>query len=387
MPRTNAPLFTILSAALIGFSCAPSGHDARTTTSARTTHRPATGADSAFAAKVAALSEDGGYFDTDNLVSNETSYLLAVSDIRAHGTNGGAYVGVGPDQNFSYIAATRPAVAYLIDIRRDNLVQHLLYRALFAEARNRAEYLLLLTGREVDSDVERWTDQPLDEILSHVDAAPRLSASSMRATQDRLLERAADFGVQLSAQDSAAMREVLDAFAMEGLSLRFTTLGRAPSADYPTFGQLLSGEDREGEPASYLATEDAFRTVRQLQGDGRVIPVVGDLAGPHALAAIGQDVAERGLAVSVLYVSNVEYYLMRDGTFDRFAATVAQLPRDSTSLIIRSCFRRACGPAGPDAGSPSAQLAQPLDSMAAMFARGEYRGYADLILGSVPAPR
>src|SRR5215207_7700196 len=83
--------------------------------------------DSAFAALVARLSEPGGYFDTDNLISNESSYLHAVGRLRALRGAGptGAYVGVGPDQNFSYIAAARPKVAFIVDIRRDNLLQHL----------------------------------------------------------------------------------------------------------------------------------------------------------------------------------------------------------------------------------------------------------------------
>jgi hypothetical protein len=34
------------------------------------------------------------------------------------------------DQSFSYIAAIRPAVAFMIDIRRDNLLMHLMFKAL-----------------------------------------------------------------------------------------------------------------------------------------------------------------------------------------------------------------------------------------------------------------
>lgn len=386
MPRAAAPLIALLLPAILGFGCAPA-EPATSTDSTAWQVAPPAGGDSAFAATVAVLSEPGGYFDTDNLVSNETSYLLAVSDIRSHGTHGGAYIGVGPDQSFSYIAATEPEVAYLIDIRRDNLVQHLLFRALFTEARNRAEYLLLLTGREVGSDIEQWTGSTLDDLLYHVAAAPRLDERAEADTRERLLARAAGFGVPLSAGDSAAMRQIMSTFAAEGLALRFTTLGRAPNADYPTFRQLLAGHDREGRPASYVATEDAFRTVQRLERAGLVIPVVGDLAGPHALAAIGRDAAARGLAVSVLYASNVEYYLMQDGTFDTFATTAAALPRDANSLVIRSCFRRACGPVGPDPGSPSAQLAQPLEQMAELFADGMYRGYQDLIWRAAAVPR
>src|SRR5215207_5179885 len=108
--------------------------------------------DSAFAALVARLSEPGGYFDSDNLISNESSYLHVLGAVRKLGVSGGAYVGVGPDQNFSYIAQVRPRIAFLVDIRRDNLLQHLLFKSLFEMARNRAEYLALLTGRTAPAD-------------------------------------------------------------------------------------------------------------------------------------------------------------------------------------------------------------------------------------------
>ena len=94
-----------------------------------------------FAALSARLSEPGGYFDSDNLISNETSYLHVIDKVREIGVSGGVYLGVGPDQSFTYIAKIRPRMAIMIDIRRDNLLQHLLFKALFARARNRIEYL------------------------------------------------------------------------------------------------------------------------------------------------------------------------------------------------------------------------------------------------------
>src|SRR6187401_1759365 len=98
-------------------------------------------APSPFATQIAALSEPAGYFDTDNLISNERSYLQVVQDLHKRQVHGGAYIGVGPDQNFSYIAEIRPSIAYMVDVRRDNLLLHLLFKALFAASRTRIEYL------------------------------------------------------------------------------------------------------------------------------------------------------------------------------------------------------------------------------------------------------
>src|SRR6478735_5743887 len=109
-------------------------------------------APSPFAAQIAALSEPAGYFDTDNLISNERSYQQVLQDLRRRNVRGGAYVGVGPDQNFTYIAEIRPAVAFIVDVRRDNLLLHLLFKALFAQARTRVDYLSLLFGRAAPAD-------------------------------------------------------------------------------------------------------------------------------------------------------------------------------------------------------------------------------------------
>ena len=56
-----------------------------------------------FAQIVGKFSEPNGYFDSDNLISNEASYLHVMGKMRQMKVSGGAYIGVGPDQSFSYI--------------------------------------------------------------------------------------------------------------------------------------------------------------------------------------------------------------------------------------------------------------------------------------------
>src|SRR6516162_9556968 len=93
-------------------------------------------------------SEPEGYFDSDNFISNETSYLHVVDDLRTRVNPGGIYLGVGPDQNLSYIVHTRPMLAIITDIRRQNMLEHLWFKALMSLASNRTEYLALLVSRE-----------------------------------------------------------------------------------------------------------------------------------------------------------------------------------------------------------------------------------------------
>ena len=125
-------------------------------------------ADSTFARLIRDLSEPGGYFDTDNLISNETSYLHAVSGLESLQIEGGAYIGVGPSQNFSYIAAIRPSVAFIVDIRRDNLLQHLFFKSLFLLSDTRAEYLALWLGKPVPEDLDAWRDASLEELVAYM---------------------------------------------------------------------------------------------------------------------------------------------------------------------------------------------------------------------------
>src|ERR1700704_5509747 len=122
-----------------------------------------------FASRVAQLSERGGFFDTDNLISNERSYLHVVPALRDSGVTGGAYIGVGPDQNFSYIAQLKPAIAFIVDLRRDNLLLHLLFKALFSMADTRADYLSLLFGRPVPMPSSEWQTANLDKLVTYIE--------------------------------------------------------------------------------------------------------------------------------------------------------------------------------------------------------------------------
>lgn len=339
-----------------------------------------------FGRLVERLSEPGGYFDTDNLISNERSYLHVMGALDRLGVRGGAYIGVGPDQNFSYIARVRPGIAFIIDIRRDNLLQQLMFKALFALSANRAEYLHLLLGRPVPRNVERWDERPLDALVAWIDDTPatRASAAAARAAVLAEVRRA---GVPLSTDDLETIERFHSTFIEAGLNLRFTSTGRAPRWYYPTLRQLILETDLDGRMASYLANEADFRFLKELQRRNLIVPVVGDLAGPHALAAIGRLIAERGQAVSAFYTSNVEDYLLRDGRFARYAGTVAELPRDERSVIIRSYFGGGYAGAHPQAvaGYYSTQLLQRLDSFAAAMAAGGYRSYRALVLDE-PVP-
>ena len=295
-------------------------------------------AQTAFARTIAELSEPGGYFDTDNLISNERSYLTVLPDLDRAGVRGGAYLGVGPDQNFSYIAHIRPAVAFLVDIRRDNLLLHLLFKALFAESGTRLEYLAALLGRAAPRDPGPSRTATIGEIVAAVGHAAPLDAPGVSALRARLDVEIRRFGIPLSAEDRATIRRFHGAFIQDGLDLQFTSAGRSPQSYYPTYRDLLLETDAEGRQRNFLASEDAYQFVKALQARHLVIPVTGDLGGRHALAAIGRLLTARGDRVTALYASNVEFYLSRSGMYGRFLDNLRALPRANHAVVIRSRF-------------------------------------------------
>ena len=349
--------------------------------SAAPTAQQASGlSDSAFAALSVRVSEPGGYFDSDNLISNESSYLHVLGAMRRIGVSGGTYIGVGPDQNFSYIAQVRPKLAFIIDIRRDNLLQHLLFKSLFEMARNRVEYLALLTGRSVPNDVAKFSRRPIADVVEAVDqSAP--DPDQFETTRTMVRAKVKKYGIPVTAAELETIERIHKAFFDAGLDLRFTSLGRAPRPYYPTLRMLLLEKDLTGKQQTYLASEDDFQFVKSLQSRNLVVPVVGNLAGGHALREIGKVMAARGDKLSALYVSNVEFYLMREATFDAYASTVRTLPHDTRSVIIRSYFGGGFYGPHPQSvpGYFSTQLLQTVDSFVSESARGGYSSYMDLV--------
>src|ERR1051325_6352441 len=94
------------------------------------------------------LSEPGGSFRSDNFLSNESGYQMVIPELVDRVKPGGVYMGVAPEINFTYITALKPKMAFIIDIRRGNLHEHLLYKALFEMSSDRADFLSRLFSRK-----------------------------------------------------------------------------------------------------------------------------------------------------------------------------------------------------------------------------------------------
>src|SRR5881275_3344946 len=108
---------------------------------------PARLADSTFWRLMTAYSEPWGTFRSENFVSNETSLQWVLPELSRRAPTGGVYMGVAPDQNFTYIVALQPSIAFIVDIRHQNAMQHLLYKALIETSKDRADFLAKLFSR------------------------------------------------------------------------------------------------------------------------------------------------------------------------------------------------------------------------------------------------
>lgn len=326
-----------------------------------------------FAQLIERISEPNGYFDTDNLISNESSYLHVMGKLRKLNVTGGAYIGVGPDQNFSYLAQVRPQIAFIIDIRRDNQLQHLFFKSLFALAHTRVEYLCLLFGKPVPADSVKWN---IAQVVDYLDKTPA-DRKRFDTTRSNVAAKLKTYGLKLDDKDIATIHRIHEAFFSAGLDLKFTSHYRSPRSYYPNYRDLMLEKDLTGKQANYLVSEDDFQSLKSLQDRNLVIPVVGNFAGDKAFLEVSKILKERGEKVTAFYTSNVEYYLMGDSSFDRYAENIKRLPIAKNGMLIRSYFGNTYSYQLPQAvpGYYSAQLLQPLES----FVKGNFQGYRDLI--------
>ena len=270
------------------------------------------------------LSEPNGYFRSDTLTSNELGFQEVIPDLLARTQPGRVYLGVGPEQNFTYIAALRPTLAIIIDVRRGNLLLHLMYKALFELAKDRAEFVSLLFSKPQPGGLgAQSTAADLFAAFGHSPANGALSTRTLKAIDDQLTKT---HGFSLSAEDLRGIEYVHSAFSERGFAVR----------PLPTYADLMTATDAAGVGRSYLATESGFAFLKELESNNLVVPVVGDFGGPKTIRAAGAYLKAHGATVSAFYLSNVEQYLYQDGKWVAFCRSVATLPLDASSTFIRS---------------------------------------------------
>lgn len=332
------------SAVALALVCLTSSPPSLLVASQERSRLPSRLTDQQFWALSTEMSEPGGFFRSENLVSNEHTFQYVIPALQRQVTKGGVYLGVAPDQNFTYIAATEPRMAFIVDIRRGNLLQHLLYKAIIELAADRADFVSLLFSKPRPQGVPVGVSvEALFAAFDPVATSEAMYRENVQRVREVLLRR---HGFPLTSEDLDQLESIYFAFFWDGPGIRYSTgpsfgwRGRGGPGSFPTYQDLMVLTDWEGRPRSYLASDANFRLIKGMQERNLIVPVVGNFAGPKALRAVGRYLRQRGATVSAFYVSNVEQYLFQDGLFGDFARNVAMLPVDDRSTFIRSVSAR-----------------------------------------------
>jgi hypothetical protein len=340
--------------------------------------------DRAFWQLVNDLSEPGGTFRSDNFLSNENAFQTVIPELKTNLPAGGVYLGVGPEQNFTYIVALRPKMAFIVDIRRGNLLEQLLYKALIEMSQTRAEFVSRLFARKRPGDVP--VNAPIEALFTafeNMPASDDLFRDNMQAVKDKLVK---EHRFALSEEDLKGIEYVYSAFVRGGIDLNYSFSPTGVSGfggGFPTYRELMSETDGQGEHRSYLATEENFRILREYERNNAIVPVVGDFGGEKALRAVGDYLRQHNATVTAFYTSNVEQYLFQEAyAWRRFLQNVATFPIDSKSTFIRSISNRGFPFSQFRRISPAARASTalcPINDVVKAFNAGQIHRYEDVV--------
>ena len=189
------------------------------------------------------FSEEGGEFHSDNLISNEVTNLQIADQLKALHTANGAYIGVGAEQNFNFIALTKPRIAFIVDVRRLAVVQHLIYKALFQLSPTRGEFLARLLSKPLRKSPV--TNAGLDDLVQYFSTATVDEQFYLANLAEIRKIIKNDFQFMLTEQENQGLDYVLGEFKTNGLELAYKlkTGGGMRGGMFPTFKEILTQTD------------------------------------------------------------------------------------------------------------------------------------------------
>jgi len=307
------------------------------------------------------FSEPEGYFRSDNLLSNEISMQQVIPDLLKRTRPGSVYMGVGPEQNFTYIAALKPKMAFITDIRRGNTHTHLMYKALFELSKDRADFVSRLFTRTRPKGLGvKSTVQEIFKAFNRVAGGDETAfRKNLKTIRDHLVQK---HKLPLNTEDLEGIEYVYRSFYTFGPAIHYSSTsqrsGRGGGSS-ATYADLMTQTDGNGVSRSFLANEENYQVVKELQEKNLLIPIVGDFSGPLAIRLIGNYLKERNAIVAAFYLSNVEQYL--GDAWWNFCYNVSRLPLDEKSTFIRS----GSNPNSGGRGSGGGGLANALGNMLA----------------------
>ena len=193
--------------------------------------------DAEFWNMVTELSEPDGEFQSDNLLSNELFFQTVIPELLRTSKTERVYLGVGPEQNFTYISALKPRMAFIIDIRRGNLQLHLMYKALFELSSDRVGFHLQVVLEKASGRTECQGDRRRDlhrrpQGESEVDRveAEAFYKQNLKLVQDHLTDTR---HLPLTPDDLKGIDYVYGTFSLYGPGLSYWSSGRGGGSAAP----------------------------------------------------------------------------------------------------------------------------------------------------------
>ena len=297
---------------------------------AQTSGLPAQLSDQEFWSMVTTVSEPSGRYTGDNWISNEASIQDIIPHLRKLAKPNGAYIGVGPEQNFTYMWALQSKMGFIVDIRRQNMLEILMLKSLFELSPERADFVANLFSRRRPAGLDANTSAKA--LMAAFAAAP---SEGLAKNVESVKASLAKHGFMLGGEDLSRISYVQEIFNRAGLGIvaEYASPG-SPGGIPVTFVDLMTATDRTGQPWSFLSSEAAYRYIKDLHRKNLIVPLVGDFAGPSTIRKVGEYLRQRNTNVATFYLSNVESYL-NGPTMKVFQESLATLPFDSSSMLIR----------------------------------------------------
>jgi len=222
-------------------------------------------------------------------------------------------------------------VAFIFDIRRQNLVELLMYKALFEMSPDRGEFVSRLFSRKLPLVV--GPTPSVRELMNAVNSAKpdrQYYQQTLQEITDRLTRQ---HQFALSADDLNKIGYIFKVFYDGGPGMDYRYASASPNASVPSFYNLMVASDRTGKNWAFLANDERYRFVRTMQQKNLIIPIVGDFAGPKAIKSVGNYLKQNNADVTVFYISNVEDYL--SAKWPKYLSNLQSLPVEPGGLFIR----------------------------------------------------
>jgi len=324
-----------------------------------------------FSEMIREFSEPDGSFMYKNYLSNERSYQEPIPSLVKVAKPGGVYLGVGPEQNFTYIAAVRPAMAFIIDIRRQNMLELLMYKQLFEAAPDRTQFISMLFSRPVPAGAPpNATATELFQLLERERPDEALFETNLKRIVGRL---------QLNREDRESIEEIYRVFFTLGPDLTYSSADTYAPAG-PSYESLMTLTDVYGQNWSYLSSEENFQFIKEMQRKNLIVPLVGDFSGYKTIRTVGRYLKDHHSIVSAFYVSNVEMYILAAPKWKAFCANVAALPMDESSMFIRFVLGQYARARSPNGFGPrNLSVIGPMIDVLSGVTKGYPPSYPDLI--------